>query len=475
MNMRRQQLTEDQYHPQRCDSEIVLPKYIPIAIDQGANIRYSKSNMVENQDGTDEMPTKVWLGRVERKMKRKHRVELSLKMENLERTQTVYVPKPGDSRIYVQHPTCLRLQALVKATVTRAENSRDDRTWDVQKLELLECPPDPLAIKAVLQVPELWKTLQPYDIECDKVLLQEDYGAVNHAMVRRIVMRLQRREPEQPRLRPPHVNFKVLKELEVLEQQVDLVDLRVSNADDLSKSAVEEAKGVASVVGWNLPATGDDRVLLSARHKLTRQEYLESKKFPQVAWFLQRLRSFPGQPVRHVLDVGGGRGDLAIALALGLGPDTRVTVVDMNEASLEAGRLFAEQCGVADRMDWICDNFVKFASTDNVSGENHCVDMVVALHACGNLSDLALDYAVNQNAGFLVCPCCYSKMKHQDVASRLAEISDRPDLSRRGMHIVNSKRYWDLTARDSYQVLLEEYSRKWSSRNMVLAGWPRQQ
>jgi hypothetical protein len=233
-------------------------------------------------------------------VKRKHRVELSLKMENLDRTQTVYVAKNDGSSTYVQHPTCLRLNALVKATVIRAENSPDDRTWDVQKLELLECPPDPLAVKAVLQVPELWKTLQPYNLDCD---IKEDYGAANHAMVRRIVMRLERREPQLPRIRPPFVNFKVIKALEELEQNVDLVDIRLSTPEDLSKSTVEETKSVASV-GWNLPETGDDRVLASARHNITRQEYLESKKFPQIAWFLQRLRSFPHQSVRHILDVG---------------------------------------------------------------------------------------------------------------------------------------------------------------------------
>jgi hypothetical protein len=177
---------------------------------------------------------------------------------------------------------------------------------------------------------------------------------------------------------------------------------------------------------------------------------------------------------------GGGRGDLAIALAKGLGPDTQVTVVDMNESSLEAGRQFAEQCGVGDRMNWICDDFVEFASKERGCAlsssrgiEEEKVDMVVALHACGNLSDLALEYAVNQNASFVICPCCYSKMEHQDAASRLAEISERPELSRRGMHIVNSKRYWDLMARGSYDIILEEYSRKWSSRNMVIAGWPK--
>jgi Methyltransferase domain len=34
---------------------------------------------------------------------------------------------------------------------------------------------------------------------------------------------------------------------------------------------------------------------------------------------------------------------------------------------------------------------------------------VVALHACGDLSDLALDFASRAGADFMVCPCCYTK------------------------------------------------------------------
>ena len=37
------------------------------------------------------------------------------------------------------------------------------------------------------------------------------------------------------------------------------------------------------------------------------------------------------------------------------------------------------------------------------------VDLVVALHACGGLSDAALGWAVSRGCCFLVCPCCYLK------------------------------------------------------------------
>jgi Methyltransferase domain len=411
----------------------------------------------------------IWKGRVERKVRRKCWVELSLKVPDVEKTQTLMVMK--DDATYVQHGTCLLLEALVRATVTPDHFRGDGRTWRVQRLELLECPPVPLAVKEVLQVPELWDTLKPYqdkdqdsnDVE-EEDNETEDYTDVTHALVKRIVMRLQGRQPTQPRVRPPRVGPAMIRALEEMEQQVELVNVRVSSLDEVTIDNNQMA-----LVGLNLPQTEDDRVLVSAHHKLTRQEYLESKKHPQVAWFLQRLRKF--SKIRHILDVGGGRGDLAITLASGLGPETRVTVIDMNESSLEAGRRFAAQCGVGDRMNWVCDDFVSYSERN----ESTDVDMVVALHACGYLSDLALEYAVRQKASFVICPCCYSKMKQKSIATKLAEISEATELSRRAMHVINSGRYWDLMSQGSYQILLEEYSRAWSSRNMVMIGWPVQQ
>ena len=54
--------------------------------------------------------------------------------------------------------------------------------------------------------------------------------------------------------------------------------------------------------------------------------------------------------------------------------------------------------------------------TPSLSGWLYCtymwlgqvaLDVVVALHACGALSDVALGHAACQGAGFVVCPCCF--------------------------------------------------------------------
>jgi hypothetical protein len=134
----------------------------------------------------------------------------------------------------------------------------------------------------------------------------------------------------------------------------------------------------------------------------------------------------------HVLDIGGGRGDLAVRIAQSF-PHVRVTVIDANASSLDQGQRFAESFGprVSERIRFLClriteemdfskegilgsspsgistaDGAVESASA--VSSQR-AVDFVVALHACGGLSDLALRCAVQNNCKFLVCPCCYLK------------------------------------------------------------------
>ncbi len=54
-------------------------------------------------------------------------------------------------------------------------------------------------------------------------------------------------------------------------------------------------------------------------------------------------------------------------------------------------------------IEFICEKFsLNFEA-------NYKIEFLVALHACGGLTDLALQYAVKQQCPFLICPCCYVK------------------------------------------------------------------
>ena len=112
------------------------------------------------------------------------------------------------------------------------------------------------------------------------------------------------------------------------------------------------------------------------------------------------------------------------------------------------------------------------------------IDLVVALHACGDLSDLAMAFALQLKIPFVVCPCCYTKRyipkflpKWHDswtdhelqVVGRLAELNERPIESKRARRIINSMRLGCIEEND-WKLYLEEYDSTSSLRNLVLIG-----
>jgi SAM-dependent methyltransferase len=221
-----------------------------------------------------------------------------------------------------------------------------------------------------------------------------------------------------------------------------------------------------------------------------RLEYMVLKKMPQVQWFLSALRSGGGNALLpsivtestqrlRVLDVGGGKGDLAIAVALEF-PAVDVYVVDSNSTSLRAGKRRAALLNVdnvkfhaADVRDLLLLHTHASHSTPLSSSEGakegasstvpKC-DVVIGLHTCGGLADCALAVACNWHASFLLVPCCYGKHVHLakglndgswrntpttigskddpcPILCRLAELPHRhyPD-SKLAMHTINSMR-----------------------------------
>ncbi|KAL3915910.1 MAG: hypothetical protein SGILL_005425 [Bacillariaceae sp.] len=318
-------------------------------------------------------------------------------------------------------------------------------------------------------------------------------------------------------------------------------------------SAPSSANGKdEAVMMWNVPNVH----AMSNNHPISRLDYLKQKKFPQVRWLLQKLQyvmkhiqvsssdnddattdtNETPRKVR-VLDVGGGRGDLAVAMAQAF-PNLHVTVVDVNESSLRAGKSFAEhtmgQKLADEQTTFHCADFVSFAKdmAEKCSKTMNAFDVVVAWHACGDLSDFALEFAIDISASFIICPCCFTKRyiegfepkwigdfvggnsflcqeiskpplqapepltgtmeKDIQAVQRIAEINEHNEASRRAMLLVNSMRLISLEREQDYLhrspdsgeakvdtssitsgglvLTLEEYDRKHSSKNFVLVG-----
>ena len=141
-----------------------------------------------------------------------------------------------------------------------------------------------------------------------------------------------------------------------------------------------------------------------------REAYVRRKKWPQVLWMAERVREIlaevkrkrPGPEAIRVADIGAGRGDLSLALALKFS-DCEFVVIDVNEQSLSQGKALAKKLGVKN---------VAFLLQDLTSLAQE-FDLYVGLHACGGLTDAILERVATQEspASFLVCTCCFGKNK----------------------------------------------------------------
>jgi hypothetical protein len=150
----------------------------------------------------------------------------------------------------------------------------------------------------------------------------------------------------------------------------------------------------------------------------SRGEYIDMKKAPQLRAVLavlgpELIRLCRVLPHRRpvVCDIGGGRGDLAIAVAA-LFPNVSVCVLDANEVSLAVGAGRAAAAGLANAsfhpvaLQGAADDVNLVAVSKVVGGP---VDVFIGLHACGGLSDAILALAASSCAAFVCVPCCYGK------------------------------------------------------------------
>jgi 2-polyprenyl-3-methyl-5-hydroxy-6-metoxy-1,4-benzoquinol methylase len=131
----------------------------------------------------------------------------------------------------------------------------------------------------------------------------------------------------------------------------------------------------------------------------------QRKKKPQLEWMVQQIGEIInsheafGKRTIHILDVGGGQGKLANHLANCYGDQIQVHVIDISRGAVKNGAMRAK------RMNLSVQYHINDAS--KTLFQEQPMDIVVALHACGHLSDVALAHAVQHKAGFVICPCCF--------------------------------------------------------------------
>uniref|UniRef100_A0A7S1YSU2 Methyltransferase domain-containing protein n=1 Tax=Ditylum brightwellii TaxID=49249 RepID=A0A7S1YSU2_9STRA len=163
-------------------------------------------------------------------------------------------------------------------------------------------------------------------------------------------------------------------------------------------------------------------------------------KKPQLEWMIQQIstvvKSHPdyGKRTIQILDVGGGKGHLANVIAESLGDSVSVHVVDISSRTIKNGMMRSKRKSLNNVQYSVNDaSIVDFTTTTTTTTSGSTegdgngimdvsddavvkgIDVVVALHACGTLSDVALGHAVMNDAAFVICPCCFRSNTHLRV------------------------------------------------------------
>lgn len=106
----------------------------------------------------------------------------------------------------------------------------------------------------------------------------------------------------------------------------------------------------------------------------------------------------------RIVDFAGGSGHLGLPLALLL-PRCEVVIVDLKKRSLDVARERAAVCGLVEPK---CSLKTFLGS---IKEYKEPFDIGLALHACGEATDLALRACGEANAAFVTASCCVGKLQ----------------------------------------------------------------
>lgn len=204
---------------------------------------------------------------------------------------------------------------------------------------------------------------------------------------------------------------------DLVERQWRAAEISLQLQDIASRTAIVSPEQLAILAKFSdirsqypvesvAPTHNDDRTRQMSNEPLEGSRW-RRKKQPQLEWMAQQVQDRVkeirrAQPKRQlqILDVGGGKGLLANHLAE-LFRDDPITihVIDIAARAIKNGAMRSMRRALSSVRYTVAD-----ASALDFGGE---IDLVVALHACGALTDVALGHAAANGVAFVVCPCCF--------------------------------------------------------------------
>ena len=143
----------------------------------------------------------------------------------------------------------------------------------------------------------------------------------------------------------------------------------------------------------------DARVKPAQHQRTALRADRKAQQIESLASLAMMLTSGSAAATPHLVDFAGGSGPLALPLAALL-PWCTVTIVDVKKRSLDLAEARAKQSGLT--------NVRTFHGDIAEFTEPFCVGL--ALHACGEASDLAMEASIAAGASFILCPCCVGKL-----------------------------------------------------------------
>ncbi len=249
-----------------------------------------------------------------------------------------------------------------------------------------------------------------------RTLAAEDAYGYKKAVARHVRL-LAGLPPEErtPAERPQLISRRTMDALllgEVLCAPAPAVEALAADAGaDIDLGELEPLAGLPE--GW-----ADAACAHATKSMATRGQYATEKKGPQIRALLSVLAAdlapLMARPGCTVVDIGGGRGDLALCVAAAY-PHARVLVVDVNHSSLAAGAARSEAAGLRNVRFLLGNAAVGAAEgsglpsvlSDALCGRQP--DLFLGLHVCGGLTDTVLALAASCSSALLVVPCCFMK------------------------------------------------------------------
>lgn len=190
----------------------------------------------------------------------------------------------------------------------------------------------------------------------------------------------------------------------------------------------------------NIPDLSDKR----------RLQYSEQRKRPQVQWMLEKILALvgsdregriQGESTRkiHLVDIGGGRGDLSMAVAAFFCNskshniiDAHVTVLDVNESSLRSGEERARSAGLDSKISFVHCDISQNSQVDEFL-KSDTYGLFYGLHCCGGLAEAAVEIALRAQTSFCISTCCFRSNQILACLTRRADFMFRSDANQKSL------------------------------------------